>query len=477
MKQMLCQVRSWMGLLTALATLVATAECNDGVTVSEDEDGGNPVSAYDPNDIIGPAGKGERRYVSRGERLAYTIDFENVSNATASAQAIRVTLPKDDNLDWSTLQLGEIMMGNRMDRTLVGTGTDALSTGLSREDGYSVRTTVTDDGANLIWYMRAWDERTKDNWPQDARAGILPPNNPTNHCGEGYVKYSVCVKLDAPQNAVITAKGTIVFDTNAPIDTDPWWTNTVGLNVEIEPFADDIGYRGPYDGEPHGIGVIVRQPAEGATVKYCDTADGAFTTTPVTYSEVGTNTVYFTVEKEGYVPYSGFAHVIIDPMDDSNRPMEPGEVSAVYATETLATNAAAHAYVSFPADLKDQVSQADKDRYVGLFRIVTKAVTDGWRNEVEFTPEAVTELWASLDAALKTFDLSRITLEDTNWVVPNPVKGLYYALERTEDLAAGFGVHRYEEATSVSVTFTVNETTNTAGRAFYRLLIPASLPE
>ena len=143
----------------------------------------------------------------------------------------------------------------------------------------------------------------------------------------------------------------------------------------------------------------------------------------------------------------------------------------------LATNAAARAHVAFPKDLADEVGQVDKDRYVALFRIATKKVTDGWRNEVEFTPEAETALRKALDDALRTFDLSRITLEDTNWVVPNPVKGLYYALERTEDLAAGFGVHRYEEATSVSVTFTVNETANTAGRAFYRLLISACPPE
>ena len=65
---------------------------------------------------------------------------------------------------------------------------------------------------------------------------------------------------------------------------------------------------------------------------------------------------------------------------------------------------------------------------------------------------------------------------DTNWVVPNPVKGLYYALERTEDLASGFNVNAYREATSVSVTFTVNESGNAAGRAFYRLLISACPP-
>lgn len=466
-------------LLAALPLLVmAKAPCVDD---SKDEGGGagDRVSSYDPNDIIGPEGKGAQRYVSRGERLAYTIDFENVSNATASAQMIRVTLPEDPNLDWSTLQLDTIAMGHDSDSNLVGKRPSAValeSTGLTSDNGYLVKTSVTDEGGKLVWVMRVWDDTTEDNFPDDALAGILPPNNPDTHCGEGYVKYSVCVKEDAPQNAVITAKGTIVFDTNEPIDTDPWWTNTVGLDIVVEPFADDIGYMGYYDGESHGIDVIVREPAEGTTVKYCETEDGEYTTTPVAYRDVGTNTVYFTVEKQGYVPHNGFAYVIIKSVDDSEIAMEPGEISQVFANETAATNVAAHAHVAFPADLADSVSQADRDRYTALFRIVTKAVSGGWQNSVEFTPDAERELRQSLDNALKTFDLSRITIEDTNWVVPNPVKGLYYALERTEDLASGFNVNAYREATSVSVTFTVNESGNAAGRAFYRLLISACPP-
>jgi hypothetical protein len=458
---------------------MAKAPCDDG-SQNVGKGAGDRVGSYDPNDIIGSPGKGTARYVSRGERLAYTIDFENVSNATAAAQMIRITLPEDPNLDWSTLQLDAIAMGREnIDNNLAGKRPSLAaleSTGLTSDNGYLVRTSVAEENGNLVWTMRIWDDTTDDNFPDEALAGILPPNDPATHCGEGYVKYSVCVKTNAAQNAVITAKGTIVFDNNDPIDTDPWWTNTVGLDIVVEPFADDIGYMGYYDGESHGIDVIVREPSEGTTVKYCETEDGTYTTTPVTYRDIGTNTVYFTVEKEGYVPYNGFAHVIIKSADDSEIPMEPGEVSQVFTTEEAATNVAAHAHVAFPADLAEFVSQADRDRYTGLFRIVTKPVPGGWQNSIEFTEEAEQELRQSLDDALKTFDLSRITIEDTNWVVPNPVKGLYYALERTEDLASGFNVNAYKEATTVSVTFTVNETGNTAGRAFYRLLISACPP-
>lgn len=461
----------FLALCLAMAASAASAGlCDDGGGSDNDYNSGKEVKSFDPNDIVGPEGKGAQRYVSRGERLEYTIDFENVTNASASAQKICVTLPQDPNLDWTTLELGEIAMGNRSDLGFVGKKAGSVSTGLTTSEGYSVRSSVEEKDGNLVWTMRIWDDTTYDNYPEDALAGILPPNNKETHCGEGYVKYSVCVKTNAAQNAKIEACATIVFDTNEPIVTDPSWTNTVGLAID----AESLGWEGDWNGEPHGITVTVNSPF-GCTVTYSEAEDGTYSATPVTYTDVGTNTVWFTVEKEGYTPYVGSAKVIVRPTAESPLPVEPGDISEVYADEEAATNSAKRLFVRFPSDLAPYVAELDKERYVNLFQVVTKKVDGGWQNEVAFTPEAAEELKESLDDALTSFDLSRITLENTDWVVPNPVKGLYYALERTEDLARGFDVHQYSDATSVSVTFTVNEVGKT--RAFFRLLISACPPE
>ena len=461
----------FLALCLAMAASAASAGlCDDGGGSDNDYNSGKEVKSFDPNDIVGPEGKGAQRYVSRGERLEYTIDFENVTNASASAQKICVTLPQDPNLDWTTLELGEIAMGSRSDLGFVGKKAGSVSTGLTTTEGYSVRSSVEEKAGNLVWTMRIWDDTTYDNYPEDALAGILPPNNKETHCGEGYVKYSVCVKTNAAQNAKIEACATIVFDNNEPIVTDPSWTNTVGLAIDVEA----VGWEGDWDGESHGINVVVNAPS-GTTVTYCESEDGTYSATPVTYTDVGTNTVWFTVEKDGYTPYVGSALVVIRPTAESPLPIEAGETSEVFADYTAATNSAARMFVRFPSDLAPYVSQADKDRYVGLFRVVTKETAGGWRNEVEFTPTAAEDLKETLTDALSSFDLSRITLENTEWVVPNPVKGLYYALERTEDLTKGFGIHQYSDATSVSVTFTVNEVGKT--RAFFRLLVSACPPE
>ena len=366
-----------MGL--AMAAFAASAGlCDDGGGSDNDYNSGKEVKSFDPNDIVGPEGKGAQRYVSRGERLEYTIDFENVTNASASAQKICVTLPQDPNLDWTTLELGEIAMGNRSDLGFVGKKAGSVSTGLTTTEGYSVRSSVEEKAGNLVWTMRIWDDTTYDNYPEDALAGILPPNNKETHCGEGYVKYSVCVKTNAAQNAKIEACATIVFDTNEPIVTDPSWTNTVGLAIDVE----GIGWEGDWDGGPHGITVDVKSP-DDCTVTYSEAEDGTYSATPVTYTDVGTNMVWFTVEKEGYTPYVGSALVIVRPTAESPLPIEAGETSEVFEDYTTATNSAARMFVRFPSDLAPYVSQAEKESYVGLFRVVTKETAGGWRNEVE----------------------------------------------------------------------------------------------
>ena len=60
-------------------------------------------------------------------------------------------------------------------------------------------------------------------------------------------------------------------------------------------------------------------------------------------------------------------------------------------------------------------------------------------------------------------------------MVPNPVMGLYYALERTDSLTEEFKVHEWDIGNSVSITFVVNETGKKSG--FFRLVISACPPD
>ena len=196
---------------------------------------GNTAQSCDPNEISGPEGQGEKRYVQQGEWMDYTIYFENKTNATAAAQEVFVDLPMDENLDWTTLELGEIAFGDHIDMSLSGKSHGKASYAMPGTNTF-VKTEVKMKDGVLSWYMRDWDPTTADNFPASATGGFLPPNDPETHCGEGHLSYRVRVKSDAPDGAVIHASAQIVFDDNPMIETDPSWWNTVGA------YAPDVSF-------------------------------------------------------------------------------------------------------------------------------------------------------------------------------------------------------------------------------------------
>ena len=193
------------------------------------------AQSYDPNEMAGPAGVGAQRYVKPGEPMDYTIYFENATNATAAAIKIAVTLPKDANLDWSTLELGEVVFGDHTDTGFVDDKTTRSIKYALADSGCEVHTTVTETDSDITWNLRVWDPTTSDHFPDDFKKGVLPPNDPDTHCGEGHISFRVCVKNDAVPNNRINASASIVFDDNPAIITDPAWWNTVAgvANVTI----------------------------------------------------------------------------------------------------------------------------------------------------------------------------------------------------------------------------------------------------
>ena len=202
----------------------------------------------DPNEMVGPVGTGEARYVQPGEWMTYTIYFENKTNATAAAQEVYVTNPLSEWLDWSTFEMGEVSFNNQIDIGLSGLNGGASEVQMNGTN-YAVRTVLGggNDGEGVIttsgvahWYMRIVDNSDETTWPADPYAGFLPPNDPETHCGEGHLTYRIKVRDDAPRNVVITNSATIVFDYNAPIETDPSWWNTVGTFHDVSLEIDGV---------------------------------------------------------------------------------------------------------------------------------------------------------------------------------------------------------------------------------------------
>ena len=223
-----------------IEALAAKDPCQGAEGQDRGESNSSTVQSCDPNEMAGPLGKGEKRYVEQGEWMNYTIYFENKTNATAAAQEVFVDLPMDPNLDWSTLELGEIVFGEHIDTSLSGKSHGKASYAMPGTNTF-IKTTVTMKDGVLSWYLRDWDPTTVDNFPASATGGFLPPNNPDTHCGEGHLSYRVRVKSDAPNGAVIRASAQIVFDSNPMIETDPAWWNTVGSEATGVQFTESEG--------------------------------------------------------------------------------------------------------------------------------------------------------------------------------------------------------------------------------------------
>lgn len=68
--------------------------------------------------------------------------------------------------------------------------------------------------------------------PEDPLAGVLPPNDPETHCGEGYVTFTVRGRDDVPTGTEIINTPTIIFDNNEPIETNEAF-NTVDADAPV----------------------------------------------------------------------------------------------------------------------------------------------------------------------------------------------------------------------------------------------------
>ena len=189
---------------------------------------GDSQKSCDPNEVVGPLGVGEKRYVKPGEWLTYTIFFENKAGFDiADAQEVFVTNALSACLDWSTFEMGEVAFGNNVDLDLDGCHCGMVETPYNKTTR-NVRTEVkVDEKTGVVdWYMRIVDPDGLFNWPEDG-SGFLPSNDET-HRGEAHLTYRIRVRDDAPGDVQIDNAATIVFDMNDPITTDPSWWNTVG---------------------------------------------------------------------------------------------------------------------------------------------------------------------------------------------------------------------------------------------------------
>ncbi len=179
------------------------------------------IRPSDPNDILGPDGYGEERWVSTGEIMPYTIRFENQPTATATAQQVVITQQLDPDLDWRTFQLGDFGWGDHIFQNAGGRPTYSARIDLTDSEGFyvDVIASINVFTGEVQWILTTIDPATGEQ-PVDARVGFLPINDDTG-AGEGFVRYTIYANPEAATRDIVDAEAGIVFDTEEAIDTPP----------------------------------------------------------------------------------------------------------------------------------------------------------------------------------------------------------------------------------------------------------------
>src|SRR5690606_3733583 len=150
------------------------------------------VGSCDPNEIMGPEGYGDEKFVAKDETLPYTIFFENDPVfATAPAQRVVVRQQLDSNFDPATFRLSGFGFRNLVLDVPTGLRNYAVRLNSADEIGVDVNVTFGLDVTNneLFWAIQSVDPATGLP-PMDAMAGFLPVNDSTS-VGEGFVSYSI----------------------------------------------------------------------------------------------------------------------------------------------------------------------------------------------------------------------------------------------------------------------------------------------
>jgi hypothetical protein len=189
------------------------------------------TNSRDPNEITGPSGQGPERLVHPGQRLDYSISFENLASASAAAQEVVVTHELAPDAELDSFELGSMRVAG-ID-VVVPPGRRDFTTSIPLEDSpgwmLAIKVGLDPDSRIATWRFRTIDPATGD-LPAFTADGFLPPNLIPPE-GEGQVQFSVQPSDGTPVGTEIDASASIVFDANDPIVTNTW-TNVIGQPTE-----------------------------------------------------------------------------------------------------------------------------------------------------------------------------------------------------------------------------------------------------
>jgi RHS repeat-associated protein len=191
----------------------------------------------DPNDMVGPTGYGAVGFVPLSSTLPYEIDFTNEPTALLPAEDVTVTERLSPAVNEATFALGTVGFANH--RVTPPPGLQSWTTTIddTAVSGLDVRVAASLDPTTRVvtWTFTSLDPTTGDT-PANPADGFLQPDKISPE-GEAFVDYTVSPAPTDTTGTVISANASIVFDTNAAMETATA-TNTVDAappTVTVDP--------------------------------------------------------------------------------------------------------------------------------------------------------------------------------------------------------------------------------------------------
>jgi hypothetical protein len=180
------------------------------------------LCALDPNEIIGPDGYGESRFVSKTSTLDYTILYENDPEFAANAASrVEIRLPLDPDVALSSFRLKDFGFGDFVFQVPVNVSSYHQRLDLRDSKGIFLDVIAGVDVINkrAFWIFQSIDPKTGLP-PNELNTGYLPVNDKALKNGEGFVKYSWKPGNKVETGETIEATAEIFFDINEPIVTN-----------------------------------------------------------------------------------------------------------------------------------------------------------------------------------------------------------------------------------------------------------------
>jgi hypothetical protein len=181
------------------------------------------IGPTDPNSKRGLTGYTENDYISGIDPMEYTILFENVDTATASAQVVFIKDTIDlTKFDLQTFKLKEITAGSMWLNVDSENGTNLDSLYEQEVNGCFVKAeSFIDEETGILEVVLTSIDPVTLEPTTDPLKGFLPPDT-TDYHGNGTVTFEIAAYGDLDNNDTLSNRAAIIFDTEEAILTNTW---------------------------------------------------------------------------------------------------------------------------------------------------------------------------------------------------------------------------------------------------------------